>query len=108
MSTRDPALGAALAIEGMERAVAGSGEWKHFAIIAIERVARRQRYLTADDVWEELDRMGVARPREPRAMGIMKSKAAGQFIKLCGMSKTEMPSGHGHPFGRWESLVFGG
>lgn len=43
--------------------------WKAFALQALEKVARRQDELSSEDVWEELEIMGIPKPSEGRAMG---------------------------------------
>lgn len=46
-----------------------SAPWSAVARDALHAVARRQERVTSDDVWAELDAMGIARPIEGRAMG---------------------------------------
>lgn len=43
--------------------------WRAFADRAIAAVAARRNTVTSEDVWAELDRMGIPRPAEARCMG---------------------------------------
>lgn len=60
-------LGLELRDEAMERV--DNPPWRAFADRALLSVARTYGVVTSDAVWEELDRMGVPRPAEGRAMG---------------------------------------
>lgn len=65
--TLDLAAGRAARDFAMERVA--DPPWAVFAHRAIRALARRNAYVCSDDVWEELDGMGVPRPQEGRAMG---------------------------------------
>lgn len=59
--------GAELRDEALERV--DDPPWKAFAVEALRAVAQREDEFSSEDVWEELDRMGIPRPSEGRAMG---------------------------------------
>lgn len=44
-------------------------EWLSKAGYALRRVAVRQQHVTSDSVWDEMDTLKLAGPREPRALG---------------------------------------
>lgn len=83
---------------------AADPEWKARAREAITRVARRQEFLLADDVWDE----GLDRPSESRAMGPIFTWAArqGLIVSTEDFTSTSMLQGHGGPRRIWRSLVF--
>jgi hypothetical protein len=56
--------------EAMGRAAAGTDpEWETQVIRAIAQLVDSGATFSSDDVWQQLDRNGVASPREPRALG---------------------------------------
>ena len=61
--------------EALSRVESTSAPWRSFADRAVAAVARRLETLTSDDVWDELERMGIPRPSEGRAMGVVMRKA---------------------------------
>jgi len=55
--------------------------WKLAALVAVARVAKRQRFLTVDDVWPEIEKIEVDdEPLELRAMGSVIRLAVGAGI----------------------------
>ncbi len=56
--------------EAMGRAAAGTDpSWETEAIRAIAQLVDSGATFSSDDVWQQLERNGVASPREPRALG---------------------------------------
>lgn len=56
--------------DAQDRAEQGAdGEWLWHAHRALRACVARLDRLTSDDVWDELDSLGIEAPREPRAMG---------------------------------------
>lgn len=95
--------------EGIERSYrAADEEWKRLAALALRRVARFREKFTTDAIWAILDREGVARPREPRAMAgvLMKAKAEGICVPTDDPRvNSTRPEHHSFPLRVWRSLV---
>lgn len=83
---------------------AAPGYWKVEAFDAVEQLCQKQRFFTADDVWDLVDR-GIP---ERRALGGVMRKA--QFAGLCRSTdrvrKSVSSVNHHRPLTVWESLVF--
>jgi hypothetical protein len=79
---------------------------------ALKRVAERQLKLTADDVWEELERVPDAEAVQAKnnsAMGpVFRRAARDRVIFLVqGEGRTsERPSTHGRMLRVWQSIIF--
>lgn len=94
--------------EALER-VDNNPAWKSFAVPALEAVARRQTELTSEDVWDELDSMGIPRPTEGRVMGpvFMAAVKAGTIVPL-GYTLATNPKHHAMPKHTYRSAIFEG
>lgn len=76
----DGAAAIAARDEGMSRVEVRSAPWRVVAWDALIAVARRTVVLSSEDVWRELDRMGVSRPIEPRAIGPVMMRAVREGV----------------------------
>jgi hypothetical protein len=85
-------------------------EWKAAAEAAGRRIAARQPEFTTDDVWAALDREGVPKPRERRAMGpVMMALRRDKIIAATNrFDTTERPIAHAANVRIWRSLIYGG
>lgn len=93
--------------EGIARASQGSlKEWREAAREAVRRVAANASSLTTDDVWDELDRVGMSDVREPRAMGaVMLSMVKAGVIASTDRTRLSMrPECHRRPVRVWRVL----
>lgn len=80
--------------------------WSVAAYDALVAVARRQEHLTSDDVWAELEVMGITPPPERRAMGPIMVKAAKAGIVVhTGYVRGANPKHHANPHGGYRSLI---
>lgn len=79
--------------------------WRVFAERALLAVMRRQADVTSDDVWAELDGMGIPRPTEPRAMGpvMMAAVRDGSLIPT-GVRTGRNPKAHARPIRVYRSM----
>lgn len=69
--------------------------WSSFANRALEAVARRQPVVTSDDVWAELERMGIPEPGEKRAIGpVMVAGTKAGLIAPLGYTTGTNPKHH--------------
>lgn len=69
--------------------------WGALAMVAIRALCGRQRHITSDEVWQELDRMGVPRPVEGRAMGPVMVRAHREgLIEPIGFTQGTNPRHH--------------
>lgn len=94
--------------EGMEAVLhSADPEWLILASMAIRAVAKRQEFLTSDQVWKEL---GDRVPREPRALGPVMTTAArnGLIRKTDRVQNSERVENHSRPVSIWKSLLFSG
>lgn len=91
--------------EGMDRAERGTdAEWAEKAYRVLDCLVREQKdHVTADDLWDA----GLARPREPRALGPVFRRAVRN--RLIEHSGRYAQSRHRHlaPIPVWRSLVRG-
>jgi hypothetical protein len=108
----DAARGELLKAEAMSAVDEAASEvWKAHADIAIDTVARRRtELLTADDVWAELDRLGIRLPEgtDSRALGPRMTRAAtvGLIVKTGTTRLTARAVAHRRPLQVWRSLVY--
>ncbi len=92
--------------EAMARVESHSPHWRVFADLALRAVARRQDRLTSEDVWRELDRQGIPRPPEPRALGVvMRNGIRSELIRPDGWTTSTDPNSHADPMRTYRSLV---
>lgn len=69
--------------------------WRAFADRALATVCRERQTLTCEDVWRELDRMGVPRPGEQRAMGpVMQDAMRAGLIVPSSVTSSANPRRH--------------
>ena len=69
--------------------------WRTFAARALLAVCRRQETVTSEDVWAELDRMGIPRPIEGRALGpVMMAALRDGLIVGAGYERGTDPKHH--------------
>jgi hypothetical protein len=100
----DKDLGDALKREAMQDVQdAADWAWRQDAQRAIMKVARKKARLVADDVWAT----GLARPREPRALGPEMASAEhdGIIVSTNDFKLTAQASRHRAPVRVWQSLV---
>ena len=83
-------------------------EWKAGVLFIIEGVAKVTEEFTTDRIWWFIDKRGVGRPREPRALGPMMRKAAanGWIAKTDRTRKGVRPECHRRDLRVWKSLVY--
>lgn len=81
--------------------------WLAEAEKALLMLARSCQTVTTDEIWEELDRRGLRRPREPRALGpVMKRGASAGWIEPTDRyTPSIQPQGHGRPMRIWRSKL---
>lgn len=107
----DVGLGESLKADAMARVDEAADEaWKVSADSAIAAVSRQDLVFTTDEVWELLAKMGVARPREPRALGprMRLAEMSGVIEKVPASQKTLRPIAHRRPLQVWRSKVWNG
>ncbi len=81
--------------EAVRTVAASEAPWVAVAFDALCAVARRQQFLSSEDVWVELDRMGIPRPAEGRAMGpVMVRGTREGVIRLAGFTTGTDPRHH--------------
>jgi hypothetical protein len=68
--------------EAIDRVQRRTSAWRALAYQALEDVARRQFYVTSDDVWDELFLRNVPRPDEGRAMGPVMQKGVREGLLI--------------------------
>ena len=73
---------------------------------AIRRLAQRQPYLTADDVWVELGAVGDERDNGSGLGPVMRKHAIGIITTTGEYVRSQRPSMHGKPIPVWKSLIF--
>lgn len=101
----DLPLGRALRDEAM-RAVEDP-PWAAFARLALHDLAQRRQHLTSDDVWAELDRRGVPRPIEGRAMGpVMVAGTKAGWIMRSGYVRGTNPKHHADVMREYVSRLY--
>lgn len=97
----DPLAGAAGKEKGMADAARGAGEpWLAWARAVVLQVASSRLSFTSDSVWAA----GLAKPREPRALGAVMNKLAreGLIRKTGTWTTTTQASRHNAPVTVWE------
>ena len=104
----DPVASVRAKKNGMSRAEAHADpQWKLDMIEAIRTVASRHKFLTSDEVWQELSNSYVSSTHDPRAMGSIMKKAAS--LGLIVQTEQYLPSkrvvAHARPIRVWRSLV---
>ncbi len=82
-------------------------QWLVAADYAVAKVALRKAQLTADDVWDVLDRMDVA-THEGRALGTVMRRAVkdGIIEATDSFVKSRRPSRHKGPVAVWKSRIY--
>lgn len=109
--TLDGRAGETAKERAVERAVAAADpEWSDAAFAAIVAVARQEPAFTTDAVWAELDRLGIPRPREPRAIaGPVRRAISAHVIKWSGRppEPTARPEAHRNPKRVYHSMLLG-
>lgn len=86
-------LGLELRDEAMERV--DNPPWRAFADRALLSVARTYGVVTSEDVWQELDRMGIPRPAEARCMGpCMAAAVKAETLEPTGYQRSSDPRHH--------------
>jgi hypothetical protein len=91
--------------DAMERAEKNAAsEWRSDAMVAIHSTARVRSELTSEDVWES----GLEKPRNPRAMGPMMTRAKKRGYIISSNPVRYKPSKLRHmaPLKVWISQVF--
>ncbi len=94
--------------EAMHRAyIHAEEDWRVAAYAAVNRLARKQRDLTTDDVWEAIP--ANVQTHEPRALGpIMALAARNGLIRKTGTwRETTRAAAHQRPVAVWASNVYG-
>ncbi|HET9556887.1 MAG TPA: hypothetical protein VFS70_07095 [Actinomycetota bacterium] len=85
-------------------------DWLAAAEAAVRAVARRQQYLTSQNVWSHLRAAGGQTVHEPRAMGaVMRAAAVDRVIEKVDqwLTPTANRVNHGRPMQVWRSLLWG-
>lgn len=78
----------------------------YFARAALKAVMAERDTFTADHVWAELDRMGIPRPIEPRALGpIMLAAIKARSIRNVGTTPCRRRSRHAAPIAMYEVVT---
>ncbi len=95
-------LGAALAQEGMDRALAHADpRWHGMARWVLEQFIAKGEVFSTDDLWAFLEELDV-RTRENRAMGgIIRESARRGEIRRVGWVTTARPVAHSRPVAQW-------
>lgn len=84
-----------------------SAPWRSLAFDALLGVACNQPTVVSDDVWDELDRLGIPRPEEGRAMGpVMLRGIREGIIAPEGFQTGRNPRHHGDLMRTYRSLVY--
>lgn len=92
--------------EAMARVESHAQPWRTFADKALDTVAHRQRMVTSEDVWAELERMAIPKPPEPRAMGVvMKAGIRARLIRPDAWVTSTDRKSHADPMRLYRSLV---
>ena len=81
--------------------------WYETALRGVRVLARKNQYLTSDDVWEWIRPLQI-QSREPRAMGaVMRSSRFDEIIAPTSDFRTSTrPACHGRPIRVWKSLRY--
>lgn len=82
---------------------AADPEWKDTALEAVYQVCRTHLVFTSEDVWNA----GLAKPREPRALGpvLKRATAMGWCHPTVGFVTSSMTTRHAAPVRQYRSLV---
>jgi hypothetical protein len=101
--SREAAADAIAAVSG-----AASDAWKEEAFQSLKTVARRKKFITTDDVWEDLDLRSIDSPRERRAIvaAINRGAREGVIVKGQGHKSSEIVECHARPKQIWMSLLY--
>jgi hypothetical protein len=98
--------GRALRDEALERV--HNPPWASFANLALRAVAGRQQVVTSDDVWAELERIGIPEPGEKRAIGpVMVAGVRAGWIEPLGYTTGTNPKHHADVMRTYRSRVYG-
>jgi hypothetical protein len=91
-------MGALLRDEGIARAELAAMPWGAVAFDVLVEILPSLTTLTSEDVWAELDRRGIPRPAEGRAMGAVMQRAirAGLIVPV-GFTTSTVPAHHKDP-----------
>lgn len=83
---------------------AANPEWKAAADKIVRKLAKSKRTFTTDDVWNRLDKTGLA-TREPRAMGAVmrRAKGAGLIRSTGTFQVSARPECHRRPITVWSA-----
>lgn len=102
----DPAGARAARDEAIATVASHSPHWRSIANQALQTVAYRQRMVTSDDVWLELDRLSIPRPPEGRAMGpVMQWGVREGYIAPSGFTQGTQKAHHADVMRVYASLV---
>ena len=93
--------------QSMEAVAMPAKDWINLVLPIVKRVSNTTREFTTDRIEWELDRAGIAAPKEKRAMGPLMSKAAGlDYVeKTDRVVPSTMPSNHRRPKAIWRSKI---
>lgn len=81
--------------------------WASFASVALRELATTRSILTSDDVWAELDRRGIPRPIEGRAMGpVMVAGVRAGWITASGFTQGTNPKHHADVMRVYASRIY--
>lgn len=90
--------------EAIERVdAAAPAAWKDEALDAVRTLARGGGRFTTDDVWDALAYLGVAKPREPRALGPVMRRAEREGTVRWTGTFAESRRRHRTPVRIWEA-----
>ena len=82
--------------------------WRHFAELALLAVAKARVTVCSDDIWAELDRMGIPRPIEGRAMGpVMMNAVRDGTLLPAGFASGRNPKHHADVMRLYQSTIYG-
>jgi len=92
----------------MERGEKSAGEaWKEAALHAIRACAHRYDFFTTDQVEEVMERLGVPKTHDLRALGSLMRRA--QSMNICfptnSIETSKLAKNHRRPKRVWKSLV---
>ena len=98
--------GRGLRDQALERVEAAAPpDWNDRALEAVFQAALRWSYFASDDVW----RLGLEKPREPRAMGpvMMRAVKLGYCQPQDSTRISSIPGQHARPLRIYSSLIYG-
>ena len=93
------------AIDQVERNA--SEHWKKTALRAVKWRAKKGVPFTTDEVWADLESVGLDPPREPRAMGAIMRKAVSEkvIVATTRTRQSTKSSNHKRPVRVWSPLI---